>query len=179
MPPTIIPLAASQQPAISLRHRPRKYVEKQGKVNRLSEDLGPNHRSKRDIADALAGMSSGESDPSNDTLEKPRDCTPGALDDDATIAPAPQRSSISPRQPMFKTARDSGTEFRRTLIPILLTLGVLLPVIGSLRWITGPDLPFVTIARWVAIAMLIAGPILLLAAILNMVQVKRALRHGV
>jgi hypothetical protein len=62
--------------------------------------------------------------------------------------------------------------FRRTIIPILLTLGVLLPALGSLPFIATADSPFAAVQPPVAITFIAIGVILLLAAMVNMIQVK-------
>src|SRR5438876_4026760 len=64
----------------------------------------------------------------------------------------------------------------RTLIPILLTLGVGLGVIGSMKWVMGSDSPF---AAWPmpAVAGLFAiGACLLMLAVFNMLHVRHLLQ---
>lgn len=67
-------------------------------------------------------------------------------------------------------------EFRRTLIPILLTLGAMLPVLGALPFIVRADSPLAAAQnREVTITFVSVGLVLLLLAVVNMVQVRHEL----
>jgi hypothetical protein len=67
---------------------------------------------------------------------------------------------------------------RRTLIPILLTLGVLFCGIGAAQWMTDPDYPFsASNLRWCAIALPVVGIILLALAAVNMSLVAGELKR--
>jgi hypothetical protein len=66
--------------------------------------------------------------------------------------------------------------WRRTLIPILLTLGLLLTVLGGMQWLSDPDEPFSAVnMRWSAMAMPPLGLALVATAVWNMAYVRRQL----
>ena len=95
-------------------------------------------------------------------------------DDDAVIVPAPEPDVFAPHAPKVSTGPGGirSLAFRRTVIPILLTCGVLLIGIGSLRWLGGPDSIFVDMSIPLSAALCGCGFFLLLVAVLNMLQVK-------
>ena len=69
-------------------------------------------------------------------------------------------------------------EARRTLIPILLTCGVLLLVFAGLKYVMDPDSPFASMPGLVTGSAVGMGVLLLIAAAVNMLGVKSALRHA-
>src|SRR5439155_17400385 len=85
------------------------------------------------------------------------------VDDDAdasVIAPAPDmevflhhhEAPTKPRRSMNAVLQ--SLSMRRTMIPILLTLGVVLPAIGIAQWLADPEYPFSAHAMlWSAIAL--------------------------
>jgi hypothetical protein len=95
-------------------------------------------------------------------------------DDDAVIVPAPEPEVFAPHAPKVPTGPGGirSLAFRRTVIPILLTCGVLLIGIGSLRWLGGPDSIFVDMSIPLSAALCGCGFFLFLVAVLNMLQVK-------
>jgi hypothetical protein len=97
-------------------------------------------------------------------------------DGDAVIVPAPEPEVFAPHAPAKKPAKSVGVPnslaFRRTIIPILLTCGVLLFGIGLLKWIGGADSLFSDMATALSATLCGAGAFLLLVAVLNMLQVK-------
>jgi hypothetical protein len=76
-------------------------------------------------------------------------------------------------------------ELRRTFIPVLLTMGVLTMVSGAMKWIVRAESPIGGMPRGVAIGLLVVGPLILMLAVGNMLQVKHLLagrttsRHAV
>ena len=102
-------------------------------------------------------------------------------DDDAVIVPAPEPEVFAPHAPKVPTGPGGirSLAFRRTVIPILLTCGVLLIGIGSLRWLGGPDSIFVDMSIPLSAALCGCGFFLLLVAVLNMLQVKGELAAAV
>ncbi len=65
---------------------------------------------------------------------------------------------------------------KRTLIPIMLTLGVLLPAIATLKWILAEDSPFAALPLGAVMALLAIGAVLQALAILNMLHVRHLLQ---
>jgi hypothetical protein len=65
-------------------------------------------------------------------------------------------------------------EFRRTIIPILLTCALLTLAFSSLKFATGPDSIFSDLPMWLPVTLMAAGVILLFLAVLNMLAVKHA-----
>jgi hypothetical protein len=65
--------------------------------------------------------------------------------------------------------------FRQTIIPPMLTLGVLLPIFGILPLVSSEESPWAAISRWIAFTSLAFGVVMLVLAISNMVLVKRQL----
>lgn len=103
-------------------------------------------------------------------------------DDDAVAVPAPPVDYLARhlggggvaasarREPYLR-----GVEFKRTVIPILLTLGVALPVLGALRYVVGQGSPLAEFPGWVSYALFATGAVLLALAVMNMAQVKHQL----
>src|SRR5688572_5109177 len=169
---TIIACATMQQRTRVLRHRPRTFSDKIGKVKRLSEEK-PGFRPvskqwKDQLADALASMRSGSDELAEPAVEQ----TPADVADDQTIAPPPQVSSFIHKKPVATEALDRAIRTRRTLIPVLLTLGVMLPIVGSLKWLSAPESPFSAWPRQAVWLLIVVGKLLLITAVVNMLQVK-------
>jgi hypothetical protein len=122
-----------------------------------------------DPADALAAMAggAGDGDAYADTDERTGD------DDEILAAPAPDPSVFAPRRPTRDLIAERRIHNRRTLIPILLTCGVLMPAVGALKWLRGPESPFAAWPMWVPLLLLGCGVVLLLLAAANMMQVRQ------
>jgi hypothetical protein len=99
-------------------------------------------------------------------------------DDDTLNLPAPspdmlahrRRAPSSIRRPVL--ARTVG--FKQTLIPILLTLGLLLPGLAFWSFAMGEESP-ISAAPSIALALIATGVVMLVFAIITMVQVKHQL----
>jgi hypothetical protein len=126
---------------------------------------------EHDPADALAAMTGGGS--AGDAID---DAQQPAGDDDMMAAPAPDASVFAPRRTTRDLATDRHIHNRRTLIPILLTCGVLLPAIGSLKWLRGPESPFAAWPMWAPLLLAACGLLMLLLAFANMRQVRHMMR---
>jgi hypothetical protein len=90
----------------------------------------------------------------------------------SAIAPkpaAPASRYVRP-VPLFRRL-----EFRRTIIPILLTLGVALPIVGALPMIVPADSAFAPIDRMYSFTFFIVGAVLFVLAVMNMIAVKHQL----
>ena len=141
---------------------------------------------KQKLADALAGMTSGqvpaEPEPDRTAASSSEFASSGpasasaqtGFDDDAAVAPRPDPQKLG-RHLVEHTRHESSLRAKRTLIPILLTLGVLLPVMASLKWLSSPESAFAEWSSGLALAMLVAGLVILAAAIANMLSVKHML----
>jgi hypothetical protein len=101
---------------------------------------------------------------------------------DVAIAPAPNIDAFLPRrsEPSPAAPRRSFNQVmqslsaRRTMIPILLTLGVALPLLGAAQWMIDPEYPFSARQMlWAAIGLPVIGLVMLGIAALNMANVKR------
>jgi hypothetical protein len=68
--------------------------------------------------------------------------------------------------------------FRRTIIPILLTLGVSLPALAGWWCLLDRDAPLKQTGAVVPITLLVVGVVLLLLAILNMLYVRHELQRA-
>ncbi len=97
-----------------------------------------------------------------------------ADDDDAVMVPAFEADPLAPRPVAIQRAAVYQTlEFRRTLIPVLLTCGMVLIVFSFGRHLLGQDSPLNDLPTWLAPVLLLTGTILLVLAVLNMLSVKR------
>lgn len=104
------------------------------------------------------------------------------VDDDVVIAPAPDPQALShvaaasvarPRRHL----RQMTTQ--RTLIPILLTIGALLIITGSLRFVAGEDAAIGGLPSSLSLALMIGGALVLGTGVLNMFYVRAVLAaHG-
>lgn len=93
-----------------------------------------------------------------------------------TVRPTPLKPPVAPAKQHFA----QGLEFKRTLIPILLTLGVICPVIGLMGFLVGPMSPFVKLkeARF-SVPFILIGVVMLGLGVVTMLQVRHELkRHG-
>jgi hypothetical protein len=102
-------------------------------------------------------------------------------EDDAMLAPAPDPSMLAhplPYRPK-PIRRGISLQAKRTLIPILLTTGLLLIVFGALRFVMGPDSPYAKMPNWLTALVSVSGLILLAGAVFTMLQVQHELdRRG-
>jgi hypothetical protein len=104
-------------------------------------------------------------------------------DDDAVIVPPPdpsvfEYSSKATADMRAKVARQKSIDFRRTLIPILLTCGVLLIIFGSLKFVSGPDSVLTDLSIGIPIGLFVMAIILLALAAVNMISVKKQMENS-
>ena len=135
---------------------------------------------QQEIADALAAMSgaagAGAASAGNDA--PPPDIQPAETERELARSEA-----VIPPPRVNVTALAAGARLehsilvKRTLIPILLTLGLLLPAIASLKWLMPPDSPFAAWQPRYAFIVIAAGPFLLLVAALNIISVRHQIRQ--
>jgi hypothetical protein len=119
-----------------------------------------------DLVDALKALSSGAAPEDLSPISMP---TPLPAETSAAPIPAPDAQALSSPA---RGSDDRANRIRRTLIPILLTCGVLLIATASLKWIAGPISVFAQLELWMAILMIALGAMLLAVAGLNMLQVR-------
>lgn len=79
------------------------------------------------------------------------------------------------RQPAGPEPIFARLSFRQTIIPPLLTGGLLMIILGVLRFVAPSDSPFAFIPLWVSIMVLVLGALLIAVGALNMYQVRRQL----
>ncbi len=127
---------------------------------------------EHDPADALAAMT-GDGGGDDAGAEDDVEMRGGVDDPNLSGAPAPDASVFAPRRSTRDLIAERRIHNRRTLIPILLTCGVLMPAVGSLKWLRGPESPFATWPTWAPLVLVACGVLLLLLAIANMTQVRQ------
>jgi hypothetical protein len=101
---------------------------------------------------------------------------PELYEDEETIAAAPDASAFA-RSHLHKSAQSplyASLFYRRTIIPILLTCGVMLPAIGLWSMID-PGAPLAAIGVGVELFLIALGLLLLALGFLNAFQVKHIL----
>lgn len=107
--------------------------------------------------------------------------SPAATDaDDLVNVPAPSMDVFRSRRKPAAPARipmHRSIEFRRTIVPILLTFGLTLPILGGSWFATDEDSPFRLLGQGLPLALICIGVMLLGIGLLNVVQLKREL-HG-
>jgi hypothetical protein len=121
--------------------------------------------SKDRLADALAAMSGGQAAP-----------IPSNADDENLAAPAPDQSVFAPRHRTADLLAEQRLRTQRTAIPILLTCGLLLPAIGTLKWLAPADSVFAQWDLFMPLGLGAVGALLVAAAVINMLHVRDALR---
>jgi hypothetical protein len=98
-------------------------------------------------------------------------------DDDAVIIPDLSADRLVPRTTYGapqSSARGAlrSLSFRRTMIPILLTCGLMLPALAGLWFATDPDHIVRGTGMWLPVTFIVLGAVFLLLAVVNMAQVK-------
>lgn len=90
--------------------------------------------------------------------------------------PQPQRP-LSPVDGLRAAPPATRIGFRRTIVPILCTLALLLP--GLAIWLGRVDVdsPFAGHSGWVRLTLVAAGVVSAVLAVLNMVQLRQILRR--
>ena len=122
-----------------------------------------------------AGCDPGRDGASDDASEHAGAAAGG--DEDLLAAPPPDASVFAPKRSTRDLIAERRIHNRRTFIPILLTCGVLMPAIGTLKWLRGPESPFTAWPIWAPIVLFVCGIVLLLLAVANMMQVREMLRR--
>lgn len=163
----IIPMEAPQNESQAQRRRPAA-------PGAPSESQSPPARSSRPARPAIPSAYIPEPPPIEEPPAQPEEPAFVAEDedDDVVVAPAPAPDVFIPKKPTI-AVHGPSLEFRRTLIPILLTFGVALPATGIWWFTLGPESPIKVLGLFFPITLMVLGAMLLLLAIVNMAQVKR------
>lgn len=96
-------------------------------------------------------------------------------DDDSVIVPAPSPQALLPGTARRWTQDRNALRslfFRRTMIPILLTCGLMLPSLGILWFMADVDSVVRRSGLWLPLTLIAMGAILLLLGVINMAQVR-------
>jgi hypothetical protein len=101
-------------------------------------------------------------------------------DDDSVSVPPPPMEYLGhshPHHPLHGGGAAAGPkyqnlEYRRTLIPILLTTGLCLVVMGFTKWVCAPDTLLGAQPVWMTIVCFAFGAVSFALGLLNMLQVK-------
>jgi hypothetical protein len=117
------------------------------------------------------GESEGESEE-----ERESDFLPDIVEDDETIAAAPDASAFAPRvaRKPAQARIYANLFYRRTIIPILLTCGVMLPSIGVWSMLDG-NAPLADIGTGVEVLLIVVGAVLFVLGMLNAFHVRHIL----
>lgn len=101
------------------------------------------------------------------------------LEDDFVMMPAPDPSAFVSTARFKRPATPSKSLFaRRTIVPLLLTHGLLLLTLGGLWFLTDEDSIYRPLGAGTALAMIAGGAILLALGILNVLHLQRALKSS-
>ena len=103
------------------------------------------------------------------------------MDDDAVIVPAPDPTAFAPRpapRPPVRVHRVQTLEFKRTIIPILLTLGLICPTLAIVGF-SAPSTSPLSVLRsgWFSLPFILIGLLNLAFAIITMLQVRDELER--
>jgi hypothetical protein len=104
----------------------------------------------------------------------------GEAEDDSVIMPAPpveylahHPHAVAPPRPGQVGGISRSARFRQTLVPVLLTSGLLMLVTTLLKYTVNPDAPLAAMPAWMAVLLAVSGVALLVVAALNVVQLGR------
>jgi len=98
----------------------------------------------------------------------------------------PDRVNVPPHRPMdsfvkrklsqrVANTRQTSLHHRQTIVPILLTTGVMFPVLAGLWCLTDVDSPFRKVGIWAPITLLSIGLVTLVLGFLNALQLREML----
>ena len=128
--------------------------------------------------------------PSSDWLSSPELPSSGmaeivTTDDDAVMVPAPAMETLGQVHAKLDAAHHrphlptiKSVEARRTVIPVLLTCGLLLFIAATMRLVTSPDTPLRSLPPWMSWAGYALGVLLWGVALINMFSVRKELQRA-
>ncbi len=94
-------------------------------------------------------------------------------EDDLVIVPAMPIEYRGPSAPHAKRPSYlKSLRFRQTIIPVLLTMGVLVAAFGALHYLVSRDAPLAVLPGWLALLLIASGLFLLGLGVMNMLQVR-------
>jgi hypothetical protein len=138
-------------------------------------------RSKEELAKALEALASGEVDAHHEEQQHEQPAVsprarqlPQAVHVSRTIRPLPGKPGVPMAQNRASPPAKRSIFVRQTVIPPLLTLGVLMPTAGAASLAMGEESPLAE-HPLIAVLLILMGLLILGAAILNMLHVKRLL----
>jgi len=151
-------------------------------------------KDKDELARLLGAMAAGQHAHEGDE-EQTDEAAPAAFESrepPASPAPAAPRASNRPATPMSAPLAAPPPQrvamvrrrrrlvqtlgFKRTIIPVLLTLGALCPTLGLLGFFVSPISPFAKLAEgWFSISFVLIGLVMLGLGVLTMLQVRNEL----
>jgi len=105
-------------------------------------------------------------------------------DDDAVMVPAPAMETLGHIHSKPTTTHHAhlptikSVEARRTVIPVLLTCGLLLVIAATMRLVTSPDTPLRSLPPWMSWAGYALGLLLWGVALINMFSVRKELQRA-
>lgn len=101
------------------------------------------------------------------------------VDDDHVNFPAPGAEVFLPKKSRARRVHErsllSKLRYRRTLVPIMLTLGVMLPILAGLWYILGNDSPFKKIKPTIPPVLMGIGIVFLVFGVMNVLQLRQIL----
>ena len=95
-------------------------------------------------------------------------------EDDVMMAPAPDVNYLGHVPPRRHV---STSNMKQTIVPILLTIGVLMLVFGTLHFVLGPDSPYASIPTWTVAAVYGTGVVLIGLGVFTAFQIKAELEQ--
>jgi hypothetical protein len=101
-------------------------------------------------------------------------------DDDTLNMPAPGPEAFAPRRPPVRPKRERVSRtvgFKQTLIPVLLSQGILLPLIAIYLLVLGEESPLAG-HTWIPLSLLGVGLVLLLFWLITALQVRNQLAQA-
>ena len=103
-------------------------------------------------------------------------------DDDAVIVPAPPIEYLGHTHPHHPPVRAGGPqpafyaiEHRRTIIPVLFTIGISMFAFGAARYVVSPDSPLGLQGAWFSFVLFGFGLVCLAACAVSVMQLQQVL----
>lgn len=112
-------------------------------------------------------------------LDDPSSRGESSVDDDHVNFPAPSSEVFLPRKSRATRVSErtllASLRYRRTLVPIMLTLGVMLPILSGIWYTLGNDSPFKKVKPTIPPVLLGVGIVFLIFGIMNVLQLRQLL----